>query len=572
MKILKKVTATSMIGLSLTFSALSLANNYPFPQAENNSFYQGIKPSATQAQLNSSVSKFYDYWKKKYLRDAQTGGYYIQGADTDGEGKGTSESHGYGMLLSVLMAGHDPEARNNFDGLFEFFDGHRSSINNELMGWFIDNQENGSGTHDSATDGDMDIAYALLLADKQWGSSGAINYQQEALNMINSGVKISLVNHSSKRLMRGDWDSDALTTRSSDWMPAHLRAFKAATGDNDWQGVIDEIYTMVAEINASSSKNTGLMPDFVKGDPARPNSRDNTGESHSGDYFYNAARTPWRLGTDYLLYGTPASKQASDKLVTWAKTQVGSSLNFSKYYSGYRLNGNVIRGSNYDSSVFIAPVLVAAAANPENQAFLDAGYQHVKSRHEDYFEDSVNLFCLLTISGNYWAPELVSTEAGGGNDDDSDDSADEDKDVVEAPAIVFSDDFESGWLNDEYWRHDGQVRVNYQAANTATGSEEGVLLKKKSSIMLSVDTSAYDSLTLSYERRSRNYDKGEFLLVEFSIDGSDWLVLEKTQDKNWMSQRFTGLPGSKDFRLRFSTNANNKREKANIDNLVISGE
>ena len=32
----------------------------------------------------------------------------------------------------------------------------------------------------SATDGDLDIAYALLLADVQWGSIGEINYRGEA--------------------------------------------------------------------------------------------------------------------------------------------------------------------------------------------------------------------------------------------------------------------------------------------------------------------------------------------------------------------------------------------------------
>ena len=43
----------------------------------------------------------------------------------------------------------------------------------------IDGANEGSmtgGYCDSATDGDMDIAYALLLADKQWGSSGDIVY------------------------------------------------------------------------------------------------------------------------------------------------------------------------------------------------------------------------------------------------------------------------------------------------------------------------------------------------------------------------------------------------------------
>ena len=41
------------------------------------------------------------------------------------------------------------------------------------MGWEVPPDEPG-GT-DSAFDGDCDIAYALLLADAQWGSAGAID-------------------------------------------------------------------------------------------------------------------------------------------------------------------------------------------------------------------------------------------------------------------------------------------------------------------------------------------------------------------------------------------------------------
>jgi len=37
---------------------------------------------------------------------------------------------------------------------------------------------------DSATDGDLDIAFGLLLADAQWGSSGAIDYHQAARDVI----------------------------------------------------------------------------------------------------------------------------------------------------------------------------------------------------------------------------------------------------------------------------------------------------------------------------------------------------------------------------------------------------
>jgi len=40
------------------------------------------------------------------------------------------------------------------------------------------------GDFDSAADGDLDIAYALLLADRQWGSCGTVNYLLEAQRVL----------------------------------------------------------------------------------------------------------------------------------------------------------------------------------------------------------------------------------------------------------------------------------------------------------------------------------------------------------------------------------------------------
>jgi len=396
--------------LALFFGNLLAAENHPFPQ---NISYSGIKPNnETLSAQNDAVSAFYDYWKGRYLKLSNDGHYYVHGADTYGSGKGTSESHGYGMLLTVLMAGHNQNAKQEFDGLYHFFDTHRSSINNQLMGWFIDAQESGSGTFSSATDGDMDIAYALLLADKQWGSAGSINYLAKAIEMINSGIRTGDYNEDSRRLMLGDWDNKLYTSRSSDWMPGHLRAYANATGDSEWLLAIDEIFTMVAVIN-NLNNNTGLMPDFVTGASVVPDyyNDNETGEDNPGYYYYNAARTPMRLAMDYIHNGNTAAKDASDTLTTWVKQQVGENYNFNNYYSGYTVQGVMLQGADYNSTVFIAPVIVAASVNPANQDFVNAGWNYIKDTKEDYFEDSINLLSMLALTGNWWAPN----QTGGGN-------------------------------------------------------------------------------------------------------------------------------------------------------------
>ncbi|MFT5757405.1 MAG: endo-1,4-beta-D-glucanase Y [Alteromonadaceae bacterium] len=409
---LKTITRwVSILTITLQSTQLFAVENYPFPQ---NIDYFGLSPNnQSTAQQNSEVQAFYDYWKNRYLKQATTGGYYVHGADTDGQGKGTSESHGYGMLLTALMAGYDVKAKQEFDGLYNFFNTHRSSINRELMGWFINKGESGTGTYSSATDGDMDIAYALLVADKQWGSTGTINYKKEAIDMINNGLRINDYHGSSKRLMLGDWDSKALTTRSSDWMTGHLRAFEQATGDKEWLSAIDEIYIMVGQLN-SKNNNTGLMPDFVTGLIASPDltNENGTGEQHSGDYYYNGARTPLRLAMDYIHNGNSSAKQASDKLTLWTKQQIGAQYNFNNYFAGYTIQGVALPSATYSSSVFVAPIVIAASVDHTNQAFVNAGWNYMKSNKESYFEDSINLLSMLAITGNWWAPNQMD----GGSD------------------------------------------------------------------------------------------------------------------------------------------------------------
>ena len=86
------------------------AVNQPFPQAGNiNGF--GLRPNnLSQTQLNEAVANYYGYWKSNYLAASSKvpGDYKV---NYDGTGTTVSEAMGYGMLLTVYMAGADPNAK-----------------------------------------------------------------------------------------------------------------------------------------------------------------------------------------------------------------------------------------------------------------------------------------------------------------------------------------------------------------------------------------------------------------------------------------------------------------------------
>ncbi|NLR62768.1 T9SS type A sorting domain-containing protein [Chitinophaga varians] len=383
------------------------AQNKPFPQAI--SYPNCIKPNnVTQAAMNASVASYYDYWKATYLKNNLTslpGGYYVKGEITgnpDGyKALGSSEGQGYGMVIVALMAGHDPNAQTIFNGLFKTARAFHSSENPKLMGWVVADAASAQGHFGSATDGDIDIAYALILAHYQWGSNGAINYLAEAKDMINNGLKVSYVT-TNKRLSLSDSDSKSTyDTRPSDWMMDHMRAFYQETGDATWTSVINNLYSVYSQFSATYSSTTGLISDFVVKNPPEPAPQNFLDEyPETNEYNYNACRVPLRIVMDYAMYGNSNALTITNKMVNWVKTKTNN--NPTAIVDGYKLNGSN-RGSGQEA-VFIGPFVAASVVSSNNQAFLNAGWNWLKSAKSGYYSDSYGLLCQLFISGNWWIP------------------------------------------------------------------------------------------------------------------------------------------------------------------------
>ena len=385
----------------------------PFPQQVN---YPGIiKPNhVTQATMNSAVSSYYDYWKSKYLKNnlsSLPGGYYVKGEITGNPQGftplGTSEGQGYGMVITALMAGYDSNAKTIYDGLFKTARAFKSSGNANLMGWVVADSSSAQGQFGSATDGDLDIAYSLILADRQWGSAGTINYLEEAKKMINA-IKASNVT-TNNRLNLGDWDAKStLNTRPSDWMLSHFRAFNEVTGDQVWLDVINNLYTVYGQFSATYSSTTGLISDFVINNPPTPAPSGFLESPYDNEYYYNSSRVPFRIVMDYALYGDTRGRDIANKMAVWIKgTTSGVPGNIK---DGYQLNG-AARGS-YATAVFVSPFISAATTNSSHQAWVNAGWDWMKNKKESYFSDSYNLLNMLYLSGNWWKPTFGGPTTG----------------------------------------------------------------------------------------------------------------------------------------------------------------
>lgn len=385
----------------------------PFPQ--NAVYASGVNlPTEDEGTRTQKVINFYKEWKKRYLRTF-TYGDSIRGNDTlkyvyytlehkVGDAITCSEAHGFGMLISVLMAGADTTAYDDFIKLYNWYKLHPSAISPELMSWQQNSKGKNSGGSSTATDGDLDIAYALLLAHYQWGSDGIVNFLEEAKKDIEA-IYNSDISKKYKTIELGDWVNSgnyAKSTRFCDHMLDHLNLFGKITGDAKWTEVIDTAYSC---INQAAHDSTGLLPDFAyfNGTAFVPCAANFLEGPYDGDYYYNSCRAPWRIAMNYIVYGDNRANEVLLRLNRWLIASTG--INPSKIKGGYRLNGTPL--NSWSDMSFTAPFGIAAMVDAENQAWLDAMWNHIiktKISDEAYFGNSIKMLCLITMNGNWWVP------------------------------------------------------------------------------------------------------------------------------------------------------------------------
>jgi endo-1,4-beta-D-glucanase Y len=366
-----------------------------------------LKPTGAQSTLDQAVVSVYTKWKTNFVRQNCGNGWY-ETISPDADHLYVAEGQGYGMVIVATMAGADANAKTIFDGMVKYVLAHPSVNNADLLAAEQDSSCTSVNGSDSATDGDMDVAYGLLLADRQWGSAGTYNYKALAIKHINA-IKASEINPTTHLLKLGDWSSccDTLyyTTRPSDHMIDHMRAFRAATGDTAWDTIRSAHQTLITNLQSQYAPSTGLLPDFVinTNTTPQPPSGQVLESANDGKYYWNSCRTPWRIGSDAVTSGNSASLASARKMNTWIKSKTGG--NPASITDGYSLSGSSLDSGN--DACFYAPFAVAAMTDSGSQAWLDALWTHMVNRSfgsSEYYNMSVQLQVMIVVSGNYWIP------------------------------------------------------------------------------------------------------------------------------------------------------------------------
>jgi len=325
----------------------------------------------TAKVTDSVVASTYADFKTKNIESCGGGTMRVK-RDSSDNNDTVSEGIGYGMLLAV---GNDDQA--TFDGLWAFFK-QQAAGNGGLMPWKMSGC---SGVQDSnsATDAELDAAMALIQASCKWGG----NYKTEGASLM--GAIISQLKRSrngSSTLLAGKRDFGDSCLNPSYVSPGYYRAFAAVDTANAaaWNDLAADSYTL---LNSVANSSTGLVPDWSS-----------ECEGKSQNYSYDAARTPWRVATDYLWYGTPAAKTFADRVTNWVVAQGG----IGSVKAGYTTSGSPT--ANYSDVVFSGAFATAALTHSQERA--DAFAPGLNNRAaSNYFSRTLKGLYALLATGKF---------------------------------------------------------------------------------------------------------------------------------------------------------------------------
>ncbi|MFD1419387.1 glycosyl hydrolase family 8 [Lactiplantibacillus songbeiensis] len=350
--------------------------------------------SVTATTPATTVTQHYRSWQTAYLADTGTQ-KFVKTNNGNGHLQTLSEAQGYGMLITVMAAQQGVRTQNTFKQLTHYYLAHRLSKALPLMAW-RQTQTRGkmrstAAEKTSATDGDLDIAYALILADQQWGSRGDVNYRQLAQRLIKA-IKRTELNPTTKLPRVGNWattGTDANLVRTSDLMTVDFRKFASYTRDGSWTRVAQNSQSLLQRL--SQKQATGLMADFVTVTGAKatigavkPNQ---VATSHDAQYGYNACRVPWRVAVDYQTTHSQVSRQVLQKMLTFFAKQ-------HQLTAIYRLNGQAV--TSYANQAFTTPI--AYAAQVMDQSALTKRYGDSLTHHisgNNYYPETIQMLMLL---------------------------------------------------------------------------------------------------------------------------------------------------------------------------------
>ncbi len=294
--------------------------------------------------MDRTTIVLFDSWKA----------YNAQFITTDGQvmdhelNQTTSEGQSYAMLRAVAVGD-----RARFDATWQWTKDHlQFREHDKLISWKWEGDEITGKQTDSnfASDADVDIATALLLAHQTWGDQ---QYLAEAKEIIGDiwAEEILRLGNGQYVLIPGQWavKEETLTLNPSYFSPAAFRLFATVDSQHPWEKVANDSYSLLEQsMNLSSAD---LPPDWIQINRQTGQVFSSTQPGKSSDFGYDAMRVFFRIAEDALWFDNAKAKTFLKEhrfLVDyWKEHQI--------IPAGFSLTGKPL--VSYDSNAFYGAVL-----------------------------------------------------------------------------------------------------------------------------------------------------------------------------------------------------------------------
>jgi endo-1,4-beta-D-glucanase Y len=342
-------------------------------------------PVPNAGDYNRAISEAYARWKAKFV--ANDGGV----VDPDEGNRVVSEAIGYGMLITAAMGD-----KETFDKIWGWASSKIGNPPTALLGWL-------NGGNGSASDADTDMAYALLMAAKQWGGNYAAAGNALAALALQKDVQGGVV-------FGGENFKTAVNP--SYYSPGFYRKFSG------WEGVITGTKSV---LDSCSQSFGGLLPDWCSSSGqaigaaqtgAQVTAASVCASSDAPCLAYDGVRVPWRLGFDVCTGGSTSALLQSfiSKLKTSTEPDVKNGARMDLVTAGWSASGPNADGSP-NAMAFLGPVAVGAWALGSGEAATrDRAFRATldviqnPEYYEVYYQSTVALLSLLTMTGNWPTP------------------------------------------------------------------------------------------------------------------------------------------------------------------------
>lgn len=267
------------------------------------------------------------YYKKFFISDEGRVIDYQRGSVT------TSEGQAYAMRRAVMM-----KDKKTFDKTYNWVKNNLQHKNDKLFAWLWGPKEVGIGgeikneviDQNGATDADVEIAIALILASKIWQQE---SYIKAALAIINDIWKKETIVIKGERFLVAGFNQKMdkyVEVNPSYFIPLGFRIFAEVDEKHNWQELVNSSYRLTNLV--IDNIKSGLPPDSFYINKV-------TGQiilvEGKSDFSYDAVRVFYRFYVDYLLTGDSRAENVLSKskffIDRWKRDRI--------FYTNYKQNG-----------------------------------------------------------------------------------------------------------------------------------------------------------------------------------------------------------------------------------------